>query len=148
MANNMKFFGTISEEHPAGANPLVAFNIGEITNDGWDSVKANNLQHLLEDVKYGMKKGSKKLLLAIPDGSYVHNFNLYVGRKEENLAILIFADTDDLEMPTSSILFFDFEVEKVIPMDTYDAAKKAAVHIEVVTLKLTNNTVRFAGKKA
>lgn len=51
-------------------------------------------------------------------------------------------------MPTSTILFFDFEVEKILPADTYDPVKKSAVRIEIVTLKLANDIVRFAGKKA
>lgn len=148
MANNMKFFGSLGEEHPAGANPLTAFTLGDLTNKGWDSVDANNLQDLLERVKHGMKRGWRKLLIAIPNGTYVHNFNLYVGRKEENLQIQIFADTDDLEMPTSVILFFDFEVEKVIPTDTMNPNGKGTIRVEVVYLKLANDIVRFAGKKA
>lgn len=107
MANTLKFFGVPFGKEPIpDANKIWAFTLGDITNDGWDSDKANNVEYLIKEIK-AKRDSNKKLHLAIPIyANHTVNFNLFKGRKEDRLAINIF----DGKTFLNTIEYLDIEV--------------------------------------
>lgn len=136
----MKFYGTLGGEYQPNSNPILSFTIGDLTTNGWDSDKANNLQSLLETVKRKVKSGVGKLLIAVPTyGAYITDFNLYTGRKIDNLAIKVYLP--ELKAFRATILFFDAEVQANMP--TSFSGPQVSASYEVDALKISN-VVRIA----
>jgi len=140
MANNMKFYGTFNGEYQPNSNPILAFTTGDLTGNGWDSDKANNLQSLLNTIKSNIKSGAGKLLIAVPTtGAFNNDFNFFIGRKEDHLAIKIYLP--ELKAFRATILFFDIEVKETIPTSFGKPHESASYQIS--TLKVSN-VVRVA----
>ncbi len=101
MANTMKFFGSFGKSFIRDTNPIWSFAIGTDFT-GWDSEKANNLEQLLQNVRFknslfplnqvlsAFMIGKQQLYISVPTyGVRTDNFNLTVGRKEPTLRISV-----------------------------------------------------------
>lgn len=84
--NSMTYFGLVTEKTPS-TNEILAFTTGELTNAGWDSEKAANLDDIIQRVRDGVKV-HKRVSLAVPtNGTRTSDFNKLLDEKQKNQKI-------------------------------------------------------------
>lgn len=99
-----------TENHRAG-NSLLAWTFGQLTNAGWDSEKAPNLEFLTDDLKASLKRKGNKLTVAIPMWSKEYDF-----APDKNVdALNIYAHEDLLKNPIRGLAFPTVTIATVIP---------------------------------